>query len=149
MLMVPPLMMRSPPLCHVVPAESYTPTDLIPLALMSVLLELPSPPMPPPGPPQPPPLEALPEKYLAMLDAVTPRRFRLKEGTSGRYHVGFIAQEVEAAMAAAGVSDMEFGGWVKDTDEDGNDLYLLRYEEFIALLLEKLRQLEGRLEALE
>lgn len=94
-------------------------------------------------------VEALPEKYLAMLDAVTPRRFRLKEGTSGRYHVGFIAQEVEAAMAAAGVSDMEFGGWVKDTDEDGNDLYLLRYEEFIALLLEKLRQLEGRLEALE
>ena len=94
-------------------------------------------------------VEALPEKYLAMLDAVTPRRFRLKGGTSGRYHVGFIAQEVEAAMAAAGVSDMEFGGWVKDTDEDGNDLYLLRYEEFIALLLEKLRQLEGRLEALE
>ena len=94
-------------------------------------------------------VEALPEKYLAMLDAVTPRRFRLKEGTSGRYHVGFIAQEVEAAMAEAGVSDMEFGGWVKDTDEDGKDLYLLRYEEFIALLLEKIRQLEGRLEALE
>ena len=94
-------------------------------------------------------VEVLPEKYLAMLDAVTPRRFRLKEGTSGRYHVGFIAQEVEAAMAEAGVSDMEFGGWVKDTDEDGRDLYLLRYEEFIALLLEKIRQLEGRLEALE
>lgn len=94
-------------------------------------------------------VEELPEKYLAMLDGVTPRRFKLVEGTSGRYHVGFIAQEVEAAMEAAGVSDMEFGGWVKDVDEDGKDLYMLRYEEFIGLLLGKLRQLEKRLEALE
>lgn len=94
-------------------------------------------------------VEELPEKYLTMLDGVTPRRFKLIEGTSGRYHVGFIAQEVEAAMEAAGVSDMEFGGWVKDVDEHGADLYMLRYEEFIGLLLGKLRQLEKRLEALE
>ena len=79
-------------------------------------------------------IEPLPEKYIDMMDLVTPVRYKLNDGTSGRYHVGFIAQDVEQAMAAAGVSDQEFGGWIKDVDEDGNPVYMLRYNEVIPIL---------------
>lgn len=90
-------------------------------------------------------IEPLPAKYISMLDNVTPVRYRLNDGASGRYHVGFIAQDVERAMAAAGVSDQEFGGWIKDVDEDGNPVYMLRYTEMIAILWAKIKQLEGKI----
>lgn len=94
-------------------------------------------------------IEALPEKYVKMLDMVEPKRYRLNNGTSGRYHVGFIAQEVEDAMNACGIDSQEFGGWAKAKDEDGNDTYFLRYGEFIAILLAKLREQDRRIERLE
>lgn len=90
-------------------------------------------------------IEPLPEKYISMLDNVTPVRYKLNNGTSGRYHVGFIAQDVERAMESAGVSDLEFGGWIKDVDEDGNPVYMLRYTEMIAILWAKIKQLEGKI----
>lgn len=93
-------------------------------------------------------IKELPEKYLTMFDALVPRRFKLNSGTSDRYHVGFVAQEVEEAMSAAAIETQEFGGFVKDQDADGNDIYMLRYEEFIGLLAAKIKQLERRIAAL-
>lgn len=90
-------------------------------------------------------IEELPEEYLAMFSLITPKRFKLNAGTSGRYHVGFIAQEVEEAMASVGLSSLEFAGFVKDKDDDGNDIYMLRYEEFIGILAAKIKQLESRM----
>lgn len=90
-------------------------------------------------------VEALPEKYLTMMENITPLRYKLIDGQSGRYHVGFVAQEVEAAMAAAGVDSIEFGGFVKDKDDHGNDIYMLRYGEFIAILWAKIRALEAKI----
>lgn len=90
-------------------------------------------------------IEPLPDKYVTMLDQIVPKRYKINNGTSGRYHVGFIAQDVERAMAAAGVSDQEFGGWIKDVDEDGNPVYMLRYTEMIAILWAKIKQLEGKI----
>lgn len=93
-------------------------------------------------------IESLPEKYLTMFDRLIPRRYKLNDGTSDRYHVGFVAQEVEAAMTAAGVDSQEFGGFVKDTDEEtGEDIYFLRYEEFIAILVAKINALENKIDA--
>lgn len=94
-------------------------------------------------------IEALPDKYLDLFDRLTPRRFRMKAGTSGRYHVGYIAQEVKAAMEECGISDVEFGGWVADDDADGNEIYMLRYDEFDAIRDSKLKQLEKRVARLE
>lgn len=94
-------------------------------------------------------IEPLPAQYVSMLDQITPKRYKLNDGQSGRYHVGFIAQDVEAAMAAAGISDMEFAGWIKDIDADGNAVYMLRYNEFIAILLAKIKKLEQKLTEME
>lgn len=94
-------------------------------------------------------IEALPDKYLDLFDRLEPRRFKMLAGTSGRYHVGYIAQEVRAAMDECGITDMEFGGWVKDTDGDGNEIYMLRYDEFDAIRDGKIKQLEARVARLE
>ena len=91
-------------------------------------------------------IAAVPYKYLQMLDGIQPKIFKLVDGTSNRYHVGFIAQDVEAAMLSNGVSDTEFAGFVKDIDASGNKTYMLRYTEFIPLLLAKIKQLERRME---
>ena len=96
-------------------------------------------------------IENLPAKYVAMFDLLVPRRFKLNNGRSGRFHVGYVAQEVEEAMTAAGVESQEFGGFVKSeaATENGEDLYMLRYGEFGAIYAAKIKQLEARLATLE
>lgn len=94
-------------------------------------------------------IEALPEKYVRMFDLVEPRRYKLNSGTSGRFHTGFIAQEVEAAMQECGIDSQEFAGWAAAKREDGSETYFLRYSEFIPILWAKVREQEKRLKRLE
>ena len=91
-------------------------------------------------------IEALPEAYEAVFDKIEPVRFKYNEGTSGRYHVGYIAQDVEAALTAAGLSTMDFAGYVNM--EKSGELGLM-YSEFVALLHMKIKRLEQRIAALE
>lgn len=93
-------------------------------------------------------IEALPDKYLTMMEAVQPVRYKLNDGTSGRYHIGFIAQDVEEAMTAAGVTSQEFGGFVKAVDEDGRNIYMLRYSEFIGILWAEILLLKNQIREL-
>lgn len=94
-------------------------------------------------------IESIPDKYLDMLDKIEPVRFQLNNGESGRYHLGYIAQDVEAAMEASGVDPLEFAGWCKGRSAEGNELQMLRYTEFLPLYAEKIRRLEKRVSALE
>ena len=94
-------------------------------------------------------IEALPEKYVRMFELVEPKRYKLNSGTSGRYHTGFIAQEVEAAMQKCGITSQEFAGWAAAKREDGSETYFLRYSEFIPILWAKVREQEERLKRLE
>ena len=94
-------------------------------------------------------IEALPEKYVRMFDLVEPKRYKLNNGTSGRYHAGFIAQEVEAAMQKCGITSQEFAGWAAAKRKDGSETYFLRYSEFIPVLWAKVREQEERLKRLE
>ena len=94
-------------------------------------------------------IEALPEKYVRMFELVEPKRYKLNSGTSGRFHTGFIAQEVEDAMRACGIESKEFAGWAAAKREDGNETYFLRYSEFIPILWAKVREQEERLKRLE
>ena len=94
-------------------------------------------------------IENLPEKYVTMFDSLIPRRFKMNNGTSDRYHVGYIAQEVEEAMNTAGIDSQEFGGFIRDKDDENNDIFLLRYGEFDAIYAAKIKQLEARIDELE
>lgn len=94
-------------------------------------------------------IEALPEKYVRMFELVEPKRYKLNSGTSGRFHTGFIAQEVEAAMQKCGITSQEFAGWAAAKRKDGSETYFLRYSEFIPVLWAKVREQEERLKRLE
>jgi hypothetical protein len=90
-------------------------------------------------------IEELPDAYEVFVDNLAPVRFKYNEGTSDRYHVGFIAQDVKAALDAAGLSSQDFAGYV-DIDHTGE--LGLQYTEFIAVLLKKIKRLEERVAAL-
>lgn len=114
-------------------------------------------------------IQSLDNKYIEFVKRIIPRIFKYNNGQSGRFHAGFIAQEVEAAMTECGITDMEFAGLIKAPvyseklyDEEGNELpeydttseiigydYGLRYEEFIPLLLARINDQEERLSAIE
>lgn len=82
------------------------------------------------------------EKYLPIFDKLKPCSFRYKD--RNRQHLGFIAQEVEEAMIDSGVNGEDFAAVVND---DGK--YSLRYNEFIPMLVAKIKQLEKKIEELE
>lgn len=94
-------------------------------------------------------IEDIDERYIALFDKLHPVSFMFNDPDSDRVHIGFIAQDVKAAMDEVGLTDLEFAGFCRDKkieydendtahevfDEDGNPvlLYSLRYSEFIAL----------------
>lgn len=98
-------------------------------------------------------------RYDEFFKSLNPVSFKYKDGTSGRKHTGFIAQEVEEAAEKAGLSGKDLAVVVKDPEGS----YYLRYEEIIAIqtkiikglkadmdeLKAKNRTLEARLEKIE
>ncbi len=105
----------------------------------------------------------LTERHMDFFMLLLPVSFTFIEGSSGRTHIGFIAQDVEEAMAKCGFTDLDFAGFCKDVkvhcsidengreteepilDDNGNPeyIYSLRYSEFTALntfMIQKNRQ---------
>lgn len=96
------------------------------------------------------------DRYGALFDRLKPVSYRLKDGQSGRTHLGLIAQDVEAALAACGLSDMDFAGFIKSPvkSEDGDEMelnweYALRYGEFIPMCIARIQELTARVAELE
>lgn len=88
------------------------------------------------------------EKYDVFFDNLIPSTFQYNEGTSGRLHSGFIAQEVGAALEKAELSTKEFAGYVDCNGYDMDNLGL-RYEEFISLNTWQIQKLKARVAELE
>ena len=89
--------------------------------------------------------------YDALFDALKPCSFQYDNGKSGRTHLGLIAQDVEEALEAAGLTSLDFAGFVKSPDEEaeGGYIYSLRYEEFVALCVREIQRLDQRVRELE
>jgi hypothetical protein len=64
-----------------------------------------------------------------------------------RTHYGLIAQEVKAALDAAGAGD--FGGYIKTDASDPESEEGLRYDQFVAPLIRAVQELTVRVNALE
>lgn len=88
----------------------------------------------------------LEDKYIKLFDLVEPVSYERIKGD--RRHTGFIAQDVEEAMKQVGLSSKELGFLCKNlkegsSKEESNDYtYSLRYEEYIAIMAKKIKQLE-------
>lgn len=97
------------------------------------------------------------DEFAALYRTLKPCRFKYNNGKSGRFHTGFIAQEVEQAIADAGFADTDLAVVVQEnhgTEEAGR--YGVRYEELIALntafvqkLMDEMDSLKQRVTELE
>lgn len=103
------------------------------------------------------------EKYADFFCRLKPTQYKLNNGSSDRFHTGFISQDVEQALEESGLTSKDFAGFIKspvhekelkngDFDEttpiiDYN--YALRYEEFTALNTYMIQKLMRRVEELE
>lgn len=109
----------------------------------------------------------LDDKYLDFFDRLRPITYKYDcpENKGHRDHVGFIAQEVEEALLASGLTTEQFAGLViehdltlnpnydtslSDEENTANEqhydvLYSLRYEEFISLLVKKVQSLQEQI----
>lgn len=90
---------------------------------------------------------SLTEQHVKFFMSLKPTSYKYIDGTSGRTHIGYVAQDVEQAMKECGFTDLDFAGFCKDKkyvmvkDANGKDVevdtgeytYALRYEEFIPL----------------
>lgn len=96
------------------------------------------------------------DKYEKFFMLLKPTRYQLRAGTSGRYHTGFVAQDVESALKESGLSTGDFAGLtitpVEEVNpKDGIDdfYYRLRYGEFISLNTYMIQTLYRRISELE
>ena len=116
---------------------------------------------------------SLDDKHETLFNDLKPVSYKLRNGSSGRTHLGFIAQDVEKSMEKAGLDSMDFAGFCKAKDmhprmerrhhngrwremEVNDDVwdgeswnYFLRYEEFISLNTHMIQKLQQRVKELE
>jgi hypothetical protein len=96
-----------------------------------------------------------------LFNELKPITYKLKNGSSGRTHYGFVAQDVEDSLARIGLTGQDFAGFCKDEHIDDNNNvvldaygniiydYSLRYSEFIALNTHMIQKLQKEIDALK
>lgn len=90
-------------------------------------------------------------KYENLFFALKPTQYKLNDDESGKYHTGFISQDVETAIMDAGLSVKDFAGFAKELDRDDHTTYhyFLAYSEFIALNTHMIQKLYTKIDELE
>lgn len=90
-------------------------------------------------------IKLLTKQAVKFILNLRPVRYVLKSDILGQKHWGLIAQEVEEAMQACGLSPDEYAALIKD-DKGG---YGLRYGELIAPMIATIQDLSARVTELE
>ena len=84
-----------------------------------------------------------------------PAFYNVKYGTSGRFHVGFIAPDVAESLSKNGLTTQDFAGYVvlkNVQDDDGSyidEVSSLRYGEFVSLNTYMIQKALKKIESLE
>lgn len=105
-------------------------------------------------------VESVNDNEIDFILGLSPKKYKLKEGTSGRYHYGFIAQDVEEVMKdTIGDAGLLVKSEIKPSDDpdyvpiDFNDdntfKYGLRYEEFIAPMVKTIQMMDNEIKDLK
>lgn len=85
------------------------------------------------------------EKYEKLFDKLQPVSYKLNNGTSGRTHIGLIAQDLKQAILEAGLTTNDVAAYCEwEPEEDDNDPATcgIRYEEFISLSIHEIQKLK-------
>lgn len=94
-------------------------------------------------------IRSIDKKYSLLFDKLRPATFKLNDGTSGRLHMGLVAQEVQKAMEDLHIDAKDLAAFCSWKNEDESTGFGLRYEEFIALSIYEIQKLKKRIERLE
>lgn len=91
------------------------------------------------------------DRYERFFMKLSPASFHYNQSSSGRFHTGFVAQQVESALDESGLTTKDFAGLVihDQLSEEIEYKYGLRYEEFISLNTYMIQKLYARIEELE
>ena len=87
----------------------------------------------------------LSDKYDGVFRALKPCYYKLTDTQSFRYHTGFIAQEVEEACVAGGLTTQDLAAFVRNDD----GICGVRYSEIISLNTAMIQKLMARVDELE
>lgn len=94
-------------------------------------------------------IQPLTDIHASIFDALQPVSYKFNINNSNRTHFGFIAQDVKAAVEAAGLTTQDFAAYCEWNKDDGAVGCGLRYSEFIALCVDQIQQLKRRVAELE
>lgn len=89
------------------------------------------------------------DEYEVLFDNIKPRRYKYNDGTSNRYHTGFIAQEVVEAIDNAGLTTQDFAGVMLTNPNTEDECWYLRRDEFVSLNTWQIQKLKARINELE
>ena len=96
------------------------------------------------------------DKYAELFDKLKPASFKLKNGESGRTHVGLIAQDLKQAMDESKISSDDFAAYVKYLEDESIEnpkeedySYAIRYGELISLCIYEIQKLKAQIKELE
>lgn len=94
-------------------------------------------------------IEELSEQYDTFFDMLVPKRYKYNQGTSDRYHTGFIAQEVVNSLTKAGLDTQQFAAVCLDNAGLEKERWRLRRDEFVALNTWQIQKAKKRITELE
>ena len=87
--------------------------------------------------------------YETLFDNLTPIKYKYNNGTSDRYHTGFIAQDVKKSLDVAHLSTQDFAGLTIQNPNTKDELWALRYGEFVALNTWQIQRCKKKITDLE
>lgn len=87
-------------------------------------------------------------KYEQIFYNLKPVAFKYNDENPSKTHIGFIAQDVEKAIAEAGLLPADLAFLVKSTVTGDDYRYLLTYEEFVALITHMVQKLYNGVQTL-
>lgn len=94
-------------------------------------------------------IESLSDKYEYLFDTLQPKRYKYINGTSSRYHTGFIAQEVMNSVNNAGLTSQDFAAACLEGVNGNEGYWFLRRDEFVALNTWQIQKAKARISELE
>jgi hypothetical protein len=92
-------------------------------------------------------IESLSDDYSILFDNLRPVRFKYNDGQSGRYHTGYILDELKSAMDIAGLNTSDLAAYCVNDKETGDGG--IRYGEMVSLNTWQIQKLKPRVATLE
>ena len=94
-------------------------------------------------------IEEYSEDYDKLFDSLRPVKYKYINGTSDRYHTGFVAQEVVAAVEQSNLTTQDFAAVMLCNEGKEDEQWMLRRDEFVSLNTWQIQKLKHRVTELE